>query len=147
MANQLKTILPGLISKYQCGGIIGRQIHEEILVANESINAHLKSGKPGLVYKLDLKKAFDTISWSFMYALFHKFGSGPKWRHWLQTCWRTTKFSILVDGIPCGFFHDSRGLRQRDPLSPLLFSLVAESLAKLVLKSQQYDLVRGLAVK
>lgn len=141
LAKRLSSVLMSLISDNQCGGVEGHQIHEGILVANELIDSRLKLGEPGLVYKLKFKKAFDTVSWRFMDALFHKFGFGLKWRNWLLTCWKLAKFSILVNGDPCGFFHSSRGLQQGDPLSPLIFSLVAESLGQLMLMAQRCQLV------
>ena len=45
------------------------------------------------------------------------------------------RFSILIDGEASGFFSSSRGLRQSDPLLPLLFILVMETLSKLVIKA------------
>ena len=42
------------------------------------------------------------------------------------------RFSILVNGSCVSFFGSSRGLRQGDPLSPLLILLVMEVLSKLL---------------
>jgi len=39
---------------------------------------------------------------------------------------------VLVNGSPNGFFSSSRELRQRDPLSPLLFVFVMEALSQLI---------------
>lgn len=86
-------------------------MHDRISVANELIDSCLKSGRLGLVYKLDFRKAFDTVSWSFMESLFVKMGFGFKWRSWLKTGWKTTTFAILVNGTPCDFFKSMRGLR------------------------------------
>jgi hypothetical protein len=42
------------------------------------------------------------------------------------------RFSVLVNGTPSGFFIISHGLRQGDPLSPVLCLIVMEALSKMI---------------
>ena len=59
-------------------------------------------------------------------------GFSEKWRKWIRYCISTVKFSILINGSPSDFFGSFRGLRQGDPLSPLLFDIVMEALSRML---------------
>ena len=52
----------------------------------------------------------------------------------MKVCISTVCFSVLINGSSTSFFGSSRGLRQGDPLSPLLFLLVMEALSRLLKK-------------
>ena len=47
-------------------------------------------------------------------------------------CISTTKFSILINGTPVDFLGSTRGVRQGDSLSPLLFDIVMEALSRML---------------
>ena len=74
-----------------------------------------------------------------------RMGFGSKWILWIRTCISTVRFSIMVNGSPSGFFGSSRGIRQGDPLSPLLFLLIMEVLSRM-LRRMEAGLIRGFKV-
>ena len=78
--------------------------------------------------------------------LLERGGFSAKWRWWIFFCISTVRFSILINGSPCGFFESSRGLRQGDPLSPLLFVLVMEALERMLDKAIHDGQMLGFGV-
>ena len=103
--------------------VTNRQILDSILIANECLDSRLKFGVSGLICKLDVEKAFDHVNWSFLLQMLERSGFSTKWRQWIFFCLSTIRFSILINDSLVGFLvaSSSRGLRQGDPLSPLLF--------------------------
>ena len=55
----------------------------------------------------------------------------------------TVQFSVLVNGSLAGFFGSSRGLRQGDPLSPLLFLVMMKVFSRMVKRMEGAGLLSG----
>ena len=53
---------------------------------------------------------------------------------WVMECMTSPSYSLCINGEICGFFKGKKGLRQGDPISPLLFVIAMEYLTRLMKK-------------
>ena len=78
LTNRIKRVMDKVISKSQNAFVEGRQILDVVLIANEIVDSTLRRKKCGLVYKLDIEKAYDSISWEFLYQAMSRMGFGSR---------------------------------------------------------------------
>jgi hypothetical protein len=95
--------------------------------------------------KLDIARAFDSVSWGFLMEVLQKIGFGPRFRELVSLLLATASTRVLLNGEPGPPIWHRRGLRQGDPLSPSLFVLVMNSLNKVLAKAYELGVLRRLA--
>jgi hypothetical protein len=62
-----------------------------------------------LFLKLDIHKAFDTVSWSYLLEVLQALGFGAHWREWISKLFCTTFSRVLLNGQPGMAFNHRRG--------------------------------------
>jgi hypothetical protein len=87
-----------------------------------------RSKARGLVLKINFEKAYDRVRWDFLEKVMQGRNFPNKWINWVMSTVKGGKICINVNGERSDYFRTFRGLRQGDPLSPLLLNLVADAL-------------------
>jgi hypothetical protein len=98
--------------------------------------------QPRILLKLDITKAFDSVSWSFLLEVLGKLGFGTRWRDILCGLLVSSSTHVLLNGTPGDFIQHRRGLRQGYPLSQMLFILVMDVLNWMITRASEAGLLQ-----
>lgn len=85
---------------------------------------------PSVLLKVDIAKAFDSVTWPFLLEVLQQIGFSRCWTNWISLLLSTASTKVLVNGRPGRRIAHARGLRQGDPISPMF--LVMEVLNSLI---------------
>ena len=81
---------------------------------------------------IDFEKAFDSISWRFLYKILALFGYSDSFINWIKLFNNDIKAFITQCGILSNPITIGRGCRQGDPIAPYLFLFGADVLSLLI---------------
>ena len=149
LANQLKLILPHIISENQSAFTTGRLITDNVLIAFEMMHylEHKKEDKDCyMAIKLDMSKAYNRVEWGFIEQVMRKLGFHERWIGLIMRCITTISYSVLINGVAHGNIVPSRGLHQGDPLSSYLFLLGTDGFSSLINKAVRSHILSGLSI-
>ncbi|RVW20280.1 putative ribonuclease H protein [Vitis vinifera] len=76
LANRIKNVVGKVVSSDQNAFVMDRQILDASLIANEVIDSWKKRGEKGLICKLDIEKAYDSVNWQFLMRVMQKWVLG-----------------------------------------------------------------------
>ena len=132
LANRLKKVLPYLISINQYAYVENRNIADALRTISDVLDYTKLVNLPGILLCIDFEKAFDSISWSFLFKVLESFNFGESFKTWIKLFYTNISSCIMNNGHSTGYFEIKRGVRQGDPLSAYLFILVTELLSRVI---------------
>jgi hypothetical protein len=121
----------------QYGFIKGKTIHDCLNWAFEYLHICHTSKLPIRILNIDFEKAFDKVEYSAIIPMCKALGFGPKFISWVTDILSTASTLVLPNGVPGNKIICKRGVRQGDPLSPLLFVSTTELLQYVINEAWQ----------
>jgi len=123
LANRLRPHIHLLVDQIQSTFTKNRYILDSVTCAHEVLAASHYFDIEAVFLKLDFEKAFESVSWDFLFELLLARGFEQRRISWIKACLLSGISSILVNENPENYIQCRKGLRQGDPLS-LTFSFL-----------------------
>jgi hypothetical protein len=113
MVNRLKTIIPKVVSPFQTGFVPGRNITENIVIAQEMLHSMtiMRSNVGFFVMKVDLSKAYDRLDWEFIHKVLAEVNLPIEMINVIMNCITSVQSNVLWNGSRSKFFSPYCGVR------------------------------------
>jgi hypothetical protein len=79
LTDRITPLADSIISESQSTFIKGRNILEGVVVLHEIIHEFRRSGRKGVLFKIDFKKAYDKVKWEFVEEVMERKGFSKNW--------------------------------------------------------------------
>ena len=129
IATRLTNIAPSIIHPDQAGFIRGRSIFDQIDQTATTINYARMKEINGAIVALDQEKAYDKIMHPYLWRILEKFAFPREMITMIKTLYENAPTSVIINGVISSPFRVTRGVRQGDLMSCILFDLGIEPLA------------------
>ena len=140
LAERLKIVLPEIIDNEQSGCVKGRKIGHSIRLI-EDIFKTLDDASLMLI--TDKMKAFDLVEWEWLFFVLNRYGFGEYFIGWIKIMYQGMRSAVMTNGYISTYFDLTRGIRQGDSLSALLYIIQSEPLAECI---RQSKIIRGIDI-
>jgi hypothetical protein len=130
IANRLNSICEELIPHQQHGFIQNRSITDAALDIITTMRNQPDSSKQHWLLFVDQQKAFDRVSHDFLKLTLENMNFDTKFINLVHNLFSSQEAHIIETGNISKPFRVERGVRQGDPLSPLLYVLAFEPLIR-----------------
>lgn len=142
MAMKLTKAAPTLIHKNQVGFVPGRQIKDQTMLVRMMMDYAEATEQNGLIVALDQEKAYNKVAHDYLWKALAAFNIPAEFINTVKSLYRTAETRVVINGHLSSRFRVTRGVRQGDPMSCILFDLAIEPLAA----SMQNSTLRGYEI-
>ena len=139
LARRLDRVLPHLIHNDQTGFILQRQTHDNIRRSIHILHHIQKNNIEPCLVGVDAEKAFDSVSWPFLYKVLERFGLDYIFVRGIRTLYNKPSARIKINGNLSDTVTLEWGSRRGCPISPLLFALYIETPASWIRQTQNIE--------
>ena len=135
LALRLASSAPHIIHENQAGFIPGRVITDQIRLTQMILHYAEATEENGIIVALDQEKAYDKIAHDYLWLTLEKYGLPPSFINTVKSLYESAETLVIINGESSSTFRVTRGVRQGDPLSCLLFDIAIEPLAEMIRQS------------
>ncbi|CAB4005245.1 Hypothetical predicted protein [Paramuricea clavata] len=150
IANRLLGVIAKVTHSDQTCGVADRNSLESVRLLKDVVFHANQNRKAAAIISLDQENAYDRVEWGYLSRVLQTMNFGQSFQKWVLLLYSNICSYILINGETTEFFSVSPGVRQGYPLSPLLYVLVAETLASAIRADRfidSYILPNGRSVK
>ena len=105
LANRLAGRLDQLVSPNQSAFIKGRFILDNFMLVHHTTKFLHQQKQARILMKLDINKAFNSVSWPFLLEVLKQLGFGIIWRDIISGLLATSSTQVLLNGSPGEKIH------------------------------------------
>uniref|UniRef100_A0AAV1VNP9 Reverse transcriptase domain-containing protein n=1 Tax=Peronospora matthiolae TaxID=2874970 RepID=A0AAV1VNP9_9STRA len=135
---RLQHVIMDLIHPDQKGFVKGRSIHHHVRFLADLQNLVTAMDDDAYALFLDFEKAFDRVNWTYMFRLLERMGLGAEFLQWIHLLYHKPQAHLVINQNIQPALFPTRGVKQGDPLSALLFVLTIEPLGNLLRSHEEY---------
>ena len=128
ITQRIKPAVQTIIGRQQKAYLQHNNIGSCIINLINLIKHTAKTKQAGLILLIDFKKAFDSISHTFIENTLKILGFGPDIRGWIKTFLKNRDAQIILGGHLTDCINLEQGVPQGDIISPYIFILIVEIL-------------------
>jgi hypothetical protein len=116
---------------FACPPTAGKRVVSRAFLPSTTKFLHQRK-QQAVLMKIDISKAFDTLSWEFLLEVLRRRGFGIIFRNLICGILRCARTSVMINGERGDPIQMAREVRQGDPISPTLFILAMDTMCKLL---------------